>query len=308
MTRFINSNLACMAILVFCIAGVSQARVALAQESEADLRRQNQQLAAEVEDLEKQLDAARERQKELEDRIADLEAKLAAALKGSTTTTPKSGGGPAIPAEEVTVDESVPTASPRALFKSLIASYEEATAGLEIGRFLPGGTAGGGPDRDRRNYLKRLEAWRTSANREFRAPIKWHVRVIDARVGPDNQRIITLVAVDPVTDVRLGNTFDVVLSQSLADRLARYQERGGGEIGVLVLRGTLIPQVRINPDRDVRGTFDNPPFIGPFAEFLYRIDVTSLIHPRDEPADARPPREKSGSTGTPPPPTSPPSK
>lgn len=238
-----------------------------AQESDSDLRRQNQQLADEVQDLQRRLEAAELRNRELEQRIAQLEQQLAAARRGTATSSTL----PPLEQDEITVDESIPNASPRALFKELLASYEKAMGGLEIGAE---------DDRIRRAYLKQVESWRARVNREYRSQIEWHVRAIDARIGPNRERIVTFIAVDPKTDVRLGDSFDVVLSQTLVDRLANFETRG--ELGVLVMRGTLIPEVRVNPSRLDRGTFDNPPFIGPFAEFFFRVDVASLKLVREQ--------------------------
>lgn len=239
----------------------------LAQESDSDLRRQNQQLTTEVQDLQRKLEASEERNRELEARIAQLEQQLANARRGGTASRTL----PPLEEEEITVDESVPNASPRALFKELVTSYEANLASVDTDL---------NDDRVRRGFLKQAESWRAKVNREYRSPIEWYVRAIDARQGPNRERIVTFIAVDPSTDVRLGDSFDVVLSQSLADRLANFEVRG--ELGLLVMRGTLIPEVRINSGRFDRGTFDNPPFIGPFAEFFFRVDVNSLKLVRDQ--------------------------
>jgi hypothetical protein len=271
---------------------------AFAQESDSDLRRQNQQLSNEVSELQRRLDAAEGRNRDLEQRITQLEQLLSAARRGSTTTSTL----PPLEPEEVTVDESIPNASPRALFKELIANYENTMREIDIGD---------NDDRVRRAYLKQLDSWRSRVNREYRSPIEWHVRAIDARVGPNRERIVTFIAVDPKTDVQLGDAFDAVLSQSLVDRLANFEIRG--ELGMLVMRGTLIPEVRINPFRIDRGTFDIPPFVGPFAEFFFRVDATSLKLLRDDgvedttsnqppvpPAPSGPPRPAPVSPNSPP--------
>lgn len=246
------------------------------QESASDLRRQNQLLASQIETLEKELDLARQRNGELEGRIAQLERELAARRAAPPASTQPTS--PPLDEEEITVDESIPNASPRALFNAIIASHDEAMADMDWG------AAG---DRNRRAYLKKLDGWRNGVNRQFRSPIKWYVRVVDGRISPAGHRIITLVAVDPQTDVRLGNPFQVVLTQNLVDRLARYEARG--ELDVLILRGTLVPEVHVNEERLDRGSFDNPPLIGPFAEFMYRVDVASLVLPREELKEPAPP-------------------
>ena len=51
-----------------------------------------------------------------------------------------------------------------------------------------------------------------------------------------------LVAVDPQTNVELGNPFDVVLPRALSDRLADLNARD--ELGMMILRGTLNPNAQ----------------------------------------------------------------
>ena len=258
-----NRTMACAvsALVVLCWSNPS-----FAQESDSDLRRQNQQLTTEVQDLQKRLEAAEQRNRELEERIAQLEQQLTA-----RRTSPATSTLPPLEEEEVSIDESVPNASPRALFKELVKSYEKSLAELDMGL---------NDERVQRGFLKQAESWRSRVNREYRSPIEWHVYAIDARQGANRERIVTFIAVDPKTDARLGDAFDVVLSQSLVDRMANLETRG--ELGLLVLRGTLTPDVRINPARFDRGTFDNPPFIGPFAEYFFRIDATSVKLVRPE--------------------------
>ena len=190
-----------------------------------------------------------------------------AAAGGPTT---RGGTAPEEP-EKVTVDETVPNASPRALFNALVDSYAKTTSDLDMGR---------DGDGKRRAYIKKLEGWKSQVDRQFRGPLVWHVRAVDSRTTRSGDRIVTLVAVDPETDVRLGNPFDVELSKIQMERLAWSDAHG--ELGPLVLRGTLVPNVRINEAQATRGTFDNPPFIGPFAEFLYGVEVKSLMLAKED--------------------------
>ncbi len=278
MTNNSRSSQWILGLLAFGFLAVSATNIAQAQDTEADLLRENLRLTTQVQQLQKDLKDALEKNKQLDARVAELETRLAAtqqpAVPASPATPPKFVA-PAISPEVVTIDESIPHASPRALFNAAVASYEQATAGIEKGQ--PG-------DGLRRGYIKKLDGWRGKVNREFRSPIKWYVRVIDSRQGSDGQRMFTLVAVDPQTDVRLGDQFDVNLAKPLVNRLARSESRC--ELGVMILRGTLIPEIRINEVREVRGSFDKPPFIGPFAEFLFHVDVSSLTQPREDEKDA----------------------
>lgn len=266
MTTFFKLNTLIL-VVATAISG-SFAPSAYGQANDQDLQQQNQDLIIQLQKLQHELQLANERNRQLEERVKQLEQQLAAARTPSALTS-----GSRHEAEKVSIDESVPHASPRALFKAIVASYQQALENLEVGR--PG-------DGKRRAYLRKVENWKAAASREFRNQIHWTVRLIDVRITANGQRVATLVAVDPETDVQLGAPFDVVLSQTLVDRLARYGSQG--ELGALSLRGTLSPEIRLDQAREERGSFDNPPFIGPFAEFLFRVDVTSLQPVREEQA------------------------
>lgn len=221
----------------------------------------NAELATRVADLTRELKLAQETIRTQQTTIARLEQQLAAAgvvtAETTNTTAPES--------DQVTIDETLPNASPRALFNAVVAGYRSATDGMQTGK--PGDSA-------RMLYLRTLEIWRAATARDLRAAINWHVRVVGAKPGPGKDRILILVAIDPVTQARLGQPFDTNFPQAMANRLATWESRG--TVDVLQIRGTLIPDIRINEDRPERGTFDNPPFIGPFAEFGFRVEVASI--------------------------------
>lgn len=271
MTTFCPTRLVALVLVSFAMVSAA-ATPAIARQSDSDLRKENQQLTTKVQDLQNELDAARHDNEALKQQIAQLEQQIAALRRSSGGSGTAPATSPVVP-EQVSVDESVPTASPRALFHAILDSYDKTMGGADIGK--PG-------DAKRRMYLKKVEGWRSAANRDFRAPITWHVRFIDGRSAKNGDRIATLVVVDPKTDVRLGNQFDVLLSKLFADRLDFYKAHGGLDNIVMVLRGTVIPDIRINEERAARGSFDNPPFIGPFAEFIYSVDVKSLMAAKDD--------------------------
>ncbi|MCI0363973.1 MAG: hypothetical protein L0Y44_00650 [Phycisphaerales bacterium] len=247
---------------------------ALGQATQNDAREQNEILTQQVRALQEQLRAAEQENQRLEDRIAQLEQQLGAMRRSTTTPAPPTA--PPAEVERVTIDETVPNASPRALFRALRENYEQTMGGLAIGE--PGST-------ERREYWKRLEKWKVAVDRLHQGQFAWHVRVDS---GPVNRRdrVVTFVAVDPETDVRLGDPFDVLLSRTLADRLARLEERG--ELGVLVMRGYLEPNVVLDPEREVKGTFDKPQFIGPFAAFDFQLVARSLLQAEQHPQEAQP--------------------
>ncbi len=255
-----------------------------AAQSQGDVRRENEQLQARVELLQGRLDAALERITELQAEVESLRQLLAANRRGAEThptapsTAPPTGPSTTVPA--AAIDESIPNASPQALLDTLKDSYREATEELTIGE------AG---DRQRILYLRGLDRWAKRVNRELKSQIQWHVRVVRPRPR-SQQRRLELQAVDPKTDLHLGDPFQVVASKNLLRRLRVFAERG--QLEVLVLRGVVRPFVTINLDRQEKGAFDKPRFIGTFAEFQMTVDVSRLTPASDEDQRRRPGREE----------------
>ena len=252
-------------------------------QSASELREENRRLNTENRDLKTELEAARGQIAQLAQRIAQLEA----ALRNSGTVPPPMPGGPATPAaDQVTIDESVPSASPRALFNALKASYEKTMADQERGRQ---------GDTDRRAYLKALRAWSSRVDREFRDQISWHVRLSEPEQGGRAVSVLAQ-AVDPGSGAKLGEAFRLVIPRAQSRRIdPAWLE----DDDPLVLRGVLQPQTRVNPEREAPGAFDNPRLIGPFAEFVFTIDVKSLMPPEQDEAENGDEKKSRSSRGGP---------
>lgn len=252
------------------VASEALARPTPLVQSEAELRTTNEALRTRVSDLELELAAAKARIAELERRLADANARLAAG------GGPPSGGGIPAPVDEpATIDESVAPASPRALLRALQGEHA-ATMGPVGGWATP---------RERTLYFRALEKWIATANRQHRTAVQWLVRVEEVSSIGDKQARIRVVAIDPGNGIQLGDPFTMVISSALHKRL----ESGGLlQPGILLdLRGTLVPAVRINENRESVGSFDQPRFIGPFAEFGFHVDGQVVTQAR--PAAPAPP-------------------
>ncbi len=91
---------------------------------------------------------------------------------------------------------------------------------------------------------------------------------------------VKVQAVDPRTKTELGDPFVIALQRSAARRFEQLQQ--GDLVDVLVLKGTLHPNVAVNRQRRDVGPFDNPRFIGPYAELRLTVDASSLLPPTDE--------------------------
>ncbi|MCP3905421.1 MAG: hypothetical protein GY715_17485 [Planctomycetes bacterium] len=237
-----------------------------AQQSPSELRRENERLRADAATTKKELTTLREEVKRLRDEIAALKKQLVAARQATPAPSAQQP-------EPISIDESRFETSPRALFKVLVKGYGEVTTGLFMGNSED--------DPDRVVYTRKVDRWVRRVNREFKKQIEWHVRLEDPTNPLPHPHMLRLQAVDPKTGTRLGDPFDVGVTRALMSKLRQMETRRELD-EVLVLRGVLRPTVRFNRDREIRGAFDKPPFIGPFAEFGFGVDATSLV-PRPEP-------------------------
>jgi hypothetical protein len=249
-------------------------------QSDHELRQENQRLATQVRDLQAELAAARAQMTEMQKQIDQLRVQLAdtidslkaAARQPAPAPTPLPGAPPAKP-EVVTIDESIPNASPRALLNALSESYREALGGLPIGDDI---TRDG--RKNRSLYLQRVEQWAAAASRHFRAQIEWTVMVTTAPPLPAGT-IVEVQAVDPQTRVRLGRPFRLDIARHQMERLRLLEDLG--KLDLLLLRGIVEPRIVISRDLEYAGPFDAGRYIGPFAEFGFSINIKSVTGVRE---------------------------
>lgn len=245
-------------VFIITLSIMGSSPFAYGEQQDADLRREVTRLTAELERTTRELEAARAR-------IAELDQEVSQLRRARTTDNDDRRVD-----EEVTIDESTADASPRALFNAMVDDFNNTVEGMEIGR---------PDDRERALYMRTLTRWQAAAGRKFRSPVEWHVRVVNetqTRAGYD----LRLEAIDPSTHVQLGDAFDISLPRSIARRYETMRDQD--ETNVMILRGTLIPMVNINPERSEPGPFDNPRLIGPFMEFGFTVEARSLLRPTDE--------------------------
>jgi hypothetical protein len=250
-------------ILTIAVASLLTSTGVATAQSDRDLREDNQRLQTQVNDMRRELDAARTR-------IADLERELQALMRrvGGTTGSSSTTTQP----QRVSIDESVPNASPRALLQATRESYAEATSDFEIGDFdSPTGR------RQRAAYLRAVESWARRIQREMRSSVVWHIRMLPMAEQGGEEPGLRVRAIDPETDVELGDPFTIRLNSAIRRKLTTLEQRG--PIDVLVLKGVLMPRVIVNQDRMDPGPFDNPPLVGPFAEFQFIVTANSLTAP-----------------------------
>lgn len=231
-------------------------------QSDRELREENQRLKAQVKQIQEELSAVQSRVNKLEKQVKNLEK----SLKTASKPTKKTNKQPQVE-EKASIDESVASASPRALFNALKTGYEQAVANLDQGQQ---------GDKNRKIYLKAVQRWVTTANRDYRARINWHVRVLGAT--PTKRGFaVELQAVDPKTNINLGDPFFALLSKGLAKRYDNVIQRSGVE--VVELKGTLHPNVGFDRNKSKAGPFEKTKFLGPFAQFNFEVVATSLQPP-----------------------------
>jgi hypothetical protein len=280
-------------------------------QSPGDLRRANEQLRqenlelrAEVARLRAQLAEAEAAARALQDRIAELEEAGRTGAPPETGTPPKDGEGSADadgPAPVITVDETKPQASPRAVRMEARRRWEAGPGTLDVG------VESTSPQRI--NYLRALVNWIRDQERTWRLDVAWTVRPVALVREDRNGTTWTMQAHDPVTDARLGDPFDVrarrVVVRQLERQIARA-ETEGQPIEPLRLTGTVVVRFSLDASRREPGTFDRPRLLAPFVAFEFgveaqSIDVVATPPPAPAPAPAPAPGSTPGLTpGSPP--------
>ena len=234
-------------------------------QSEQELRQENQSLKARVQQLEAELDAARAQLEQLTQANADLATQVRELRRTARPVQPADVQPQQEPEIQVSIDESIPNASPRALLNAVAESYDRS-----MEDFADLATA---DDKERIRGMRALQKWAASVNRDLKSQIEWHVLPDDLSQLEDSD-VLRVNAIDPKTGAILGDPFNITLTEAQVARLHRALQRQPRE--VLVLRGVLTPHISINEQRPTEGPFNNPPFIGPFAEFAYGVEVNSL--------------------------------
>ena len=231
-----------------------------------------------VEDLNAQLTAARAALAEMRIELEKLRAENAAlrterdnAMAGTDSESGDTGvitedDAPPAPPEIVTIDETKPGASPRALLRAMSLRYEQDLGGLDRGDDTRSPA--------RANYTRELQRWIRSIEREVRLPIEWHVRITGRAEIPGGG--VMMQAVDPVSDAKLGDPFPARVSSAIMGRLRLMEQRDLLEDPV-ILKGLISPDLVFNAQRLDAGAIDRPRFVGPFTEFGFDVIVRSVL-------------------------------
>lgn len=248
---------ALVAIIVTLLAFAAASAPAIAQ----DLAQENEALKADVAKLTAQRDDLIKRVSELNREVQRLRVELAKFQKG---TAP--GGAPAAPGSAPSADPAIPApsadnplASPDAMLAFLRKEYE--------GKF-------GALPRENRaqesRFQREVGPWVRTAPREHRGAIEWTIRITEPDAASDrpNRLVFQVLGAD-------GTPISQVHSAMLPGRWIR--DVAGASAGdVWKIKGTLIPEPEFNPDRAENLPGEEPPLIGPYAEFGFNLMITSL--------------------------------
>lgn len=228
-------------------------------QSMNDLRQEIDRLRQELSRRDADLDAAKAQ-------IAALKAEIAA-MKTVAASTPAASPAPAAPAPvPVPAD---PTIGPGGLLSTLQAEY------LAAFPSLPDTT-----DQQKLNlHLRSLEPWCAKANRDGIKQYSWTGSIDPASVR-FMQRNVAFVAV-----FRNGTReFKAPLSVDQG-MLTRVRTKEGGLVsGDLQFNVIVRPRLTVNGGRPAPGAFENPPMVGPYIDFLYELELKSVVPAAAEPS------------------------
>lgn len=209
--------------------------------------------AKQLEDTKKQLDSAQNRIRELNAENDRLRRQLSEATQGAPGTSAPPAGAAPVPEE--------PLSSPEALMRALVKSYERNLTGKP---------------RDTRHELSRYHGevrdWVRDVAREIRGPFAWNIVV---------QSVATPSAASSAADVTFtvvgpdGKGLGAPVTTSFPVRFAKQLAQAAPQSMWKVV-GTGGARPNFNEKRAEPGATNDPPLIGPFAEFGFDLQIRSV--------------------------------
>lgn len=245
-----------LAILALA-AGLSAAAPALAQQGDQRLAAENARLRDQVAELEAKLQAALTELDVLRQRLASAEDRLSNLEPPRPPQYAETGADP--------------FSSPTALFRELVRLYERELAPM------PRETAA-----EQRDFNEAVERWVSEAPRRVRAEREWLVRIESVqREASAPRRFSGLISViDPATGQAYGPARRMPLPPRLAQRVT-----GSEDQDLWVAQVTVMAAPARNPARESMGVFNEPWFIGPQVEFGFDLEWRDLQPAEQPPAD-----------------------
>lgn len=254
-----------------------------AQESPpsvSELRRENEQLRQRIDELEAQLTKSQESINQLLEQVRELNARVAELqrLLEQRPASPSDSAGADSGAEtEATtptlaeLPESKPFVAPEGLLAFVRKSYAENFGGVSV-PFESSEVRG--------RYLRDLEGWANSLRRTQRGQIEWLIEVRNV-VSSESPMVVEYRVLDRATRLPYSERLFAMQVPSRFERRLREAESQ-----TWLLRGVAGIDVMINRERESMGFFDVTPFIGPYVEFGFNLNVNALLAaPAPEPED-----------------------
>ena len=237
-------------------------QTAFSQSAPVDLRLKNEQLEAQVSDLQSTLEAARKRIQELEAKIQRISnSKADESLPVSQESPVDTSQTPSTP-----ISNQNPAAIQRALLQEYAVAFDESKL------TTPGSSEWRNDDSA---YRKWLQVWITATNRLHQKRVDWTVVLQRTFQLNATESVVTLAPWDSERQEIAGDSFQSRVPSRTLDRIRRVMENKQKNIP-LRLKGVYIPRLQLNPKRLNPGPFDNPPLIGPMVELNWSIDIKSL--------------------------------
>lgn len=267
--------------LTLLIALLGAAGVARAQSGQSlnDLRRENDQLRERIAQLEAQLETERQahetKTSELTEAFRAQMARMGeevqrllkenAALRSGES--PDATSGPASSAPEEPLPED-PFACPDSMLAALVASYAE-----EFGDDTPR------TDSERQQRTREVRLWARKMSTSYRRTVEWEIEVLAVEAVKDSNgrdMVLEFQVLNPDTGGAWGDTVRAEMSARYLRRVADKPETTHWN-----LRALFAVEPNLNPERTEEGLLNTPPFIGPFAEFVWELKPQSIVEKKE---------------------------
>ena len=239
-----------------------------ADEPVVAMRQQIERLNQRVGELEAELEAANveavalaKQVQRLRSALADAERMVADADDGVDESASEGDQGSAIDLGALVTDGVME--SPETLIAAVRAAHAEEFGAVSIEQ-----------DRDRLRYMRELSAWaalQDDSSSAISGAVRWTCAV--EWVTPIGDGLKLRLAVLDLEKGALATQrrIDVRVRGDLAERV-----RTDADQAVWLLEGYVTSKIRVNPERLEAGYFDDPPFVGPMAEYVPTFDVVDM--------------------------------
>ncbi|HVZ95123.1 MAG TPA: hypothetical protein VG797_11505 [Phycisphaerales bacterium] len=228
-------------------------------QSEADLRRENDQ-------LKQQLQESQKRVQTLQAEVERLRKMIAAKPSGEQSPQGTNGGGGSAPAGEnkdaFEPPPADPLASPASMFVAVVKSYEtELTP-------LPRETKA-----EQARFTAEAKKWAAKTTRDIRGRAEWTVDSVKVLADARGEREVEFRVISPATGKAYGPPVTVKMRADLAQKLANQPPEGRWKIA-----GMASAAPKVKPEYERPGAFDAPQkFVGPCVEFELEFSALSVM-------------------------------